>query len=92
MHGVVCMTGMVGNAWEFEKFSPMGAIPTAVSLTTYSGGPEDFMSTPLQSFIDALEAGTAKLRTGPVFAIDDIVEAHRAMEQSSAFGKIVVVT
>ncbi len=92
MHGVVCMTGMVGNAWEFEKFSPMGAIPTAVSLTTYSGGPEDFMSTPLQSFIDALEAGTAKLRTGPVFALDDIVDAHQAMEESSAFGKIVVVT
>ena len=31
--GVVCMTGMVGDSWEFERFSPMGAIPTAVSLT-----------------------------------------------------------
>ena len=50
------------------------------------------MSTPLQSFVDALEAGTAKLRTGPVFVLADIVEAHRAKEQSSAFGKVVVVT
>ncbi len=59
IHGVVCMTGMVGNSWEFEAFSPMGAIPTAVSLTTYSGGAEDFIDTPLQAFVEAIEAGTA---------------------------------
>lgn len=55
-------------------------------------GTRGFHGVPLQSFIDALEAGTAKLRTGPVFALDDIVDAHRAMEESRAFGKIVVVT
>ena len=92
IHGVVCMTGMVGNAWEFEKFSPMGAIPTAVSLTTYAGGPENFIETPLQSFVDAIEAGTAKIRAGPVFAIDDIAEAHRTMEEDRAAGKIVILT
>ncbi len=92
VHGTVCMTGMVGNSWEFEKFSPMGAIPTAVNLTTYAGGAEDFIDTPLQAFVDAIEAGTAKIRTGPVFSIDDIVEAHRTMEQDRAAGKIVVVT
>ena len=31
------MTGIVGNAWEFDRFTPMGAIPSTVSLTTYSG-------------------------------------------------------
>jgi len=92
VHGAVCMTGMVGNSWEFEKFSPMGVIPTAVNLTTYAGGAEDFIDTPLQAFVDAIEAGTAKIRTGPVFSIDDIVEAHRTMEEDRAAGKIVVVT
>ena len=91
VHGAVCMTGMVGNSWEFEKFSPMGVIPTAVNLTTYSGGAEDFIDTPLQDFVDAIEAGTAKIRTGPEFSIDDIVEAHRTMEEDRAAGKIVVV-
>src|SRR5271156_6243155 len=38
-HGIVCMTGIVGNKWSFDDFSPMVAIPTAVSLTTYDGGP-----------------------------------------------------
>ena len=83
---------MVGNRWEFEKFSPMGAIPTAVNLTTYAGGAEDFVATPLQEFVDEIEQGRAKAPIGRVFPIDEIVEAHRTMEQNLAGGKIVVTT
>jgi NADPH:quinone reductase-like Zn-dependent oxidoreductase len=90
--GSVCMTGMVGNAWELERFSPMGAIPTAVNLTTYSGGAEDFISTPLQQVVDAVQAGTFIPPIGKTYVIDDIAEAHRAMETNSAGGKIVVTT
>ncbi len=90
--GVVCMTGMVGNRWEFDRFSPMGAIPTSVKLTTYAGGAEDFVKTPLQAFIDELEAGRTQLRVGQVFNLDDIVEAHRCLEENRAAGKIVVLT
>ena len=92
VHGTVCMTGMVGNSWEFEKFSPMGVITTAVNLTTYAGGAENFIDTPLQSFVDAIETGRARVRTGPVYSINDIVDAHRTMEEDRAAGKIVVVT
>ncbi len=90
--GSVCMTGMVGNAWEFNRFSPMGAIPTAVNLTTYAGGAEDFMSTPLQDIVDAIENGKFRPPIGKVFAMDEIVAAHRAMQDSTAGGKIVVTT
>lgn len=90
--GSVCMTGMVGNAWEFERFSPMDAIPTAVNLTTYSGGAEDLLSTPLQQVVEAVEAGNFVVPIGRTFVIDEIVEAHRAMETNSAGGKIVVTT
>ena len=90
--GSVCMTGMVGNSWDFEKFSPMGAIPTAVNLTTYAGGSDDFIATPLQDVIDAVEAGAFKPPIGRLFSIDDIVEAHRTMEDNTAGGKIVVLT
>lgn len=92
MGGSVCMTGMVGNAWELERFSPMGAIPTGVNLTTYSGGAEDFMSTPLQKVVDAVEAGTFSPPIGRTFRFDEIVEAHRTMESNAAGGKIVVTT
>lgn len=90
--GSVCMTGMVGNAWEFERFSPIGAIPTAVNLTTYSGGSEDFILTPLQQVVDAVQAETFTPPIGKTYVIDQIVEAHHAMETNSAGGKIVVTT
>ncbi len=86
------MTGMVGDSWEFERFSPMSAIPTAVSLTTYAGGAEDFMATPLQDFIDEVEKGRAKVPIGKVFSIDEIGGAHRTMEENKAGGKIVMTT
>ena len=90
--GIVCMTGMVGDRWSFKDFSPMDAIPTAVSLTTYAGGAEDFMRTPLQELVQQIEKGTLRPQVGQVFPLDQIVEAHRCMEENRAGGKIVVLT
>ena len=91
-HGAVCMTGMVGNAWEFDRFTPMGAIPSTVSLTTYAGESTDFMATPLQMVVNEVEGGRMTPRIGAVFDLDAIVEAHRRMEDNAAGGKIVVLT
>lgn len=91
-HGVVCMTGMVGNKWDFERFAPMEAIPTSVKLTTYAGEASDFLATPLQEFIREMEDGRRSVRIGPVFPLADIVAAHRCMEENRAQGKIVVIT
>jgi hypothetical protein len=33
-----------------------------------------------------------RLRIGKIFSIDEIVEAHRCMEENRAGGKIVVLT
>jgi NADPH:quinone reductase-like Zn-dependent oxidoreductase len=90
--GIVCMTGMVGNKWSFNDFSPMEVIPTSVCLTTYDGGPEDFMLTPLDELIEQVAAGMLRVQVGKVFKLDDIVEAHRSMEENRAGGKIVVLT
>ena len=91
-HGVVCMTGMVGNKWDFERFAPMAAIPTSVKLTTYAGESSDFMATPLQEFVRDLEDGRSSVRIGEVFPLAKIVEAHRCMEENRAQGKIVITT
>ncbi len=90
--GSVCMTGMVGNAWALDRFDPMAAIPTAVNLTTYSGGAEDFVSTPLQQVVDAVQEGIFAPPIAKTYRIDDIAAAHHAMETNSAGGKIVVTT
>jgi NADPH:quinone reductase-like Zn-dependent oxidoreductase len=90
--GIVCMTGMVGNKWAFDNFSPMDVIPTAVSLTTYAGGPEAFMLTPLEDLVEQIAAGQLSIQIGKVFKLDEIVEAHRCMGENEAGGKIVVLT
>jgi NADPH:quinone reductase-like Zn-dependent oxidoreductase len=90
--GIVCMTGMVGNKWSFDDFSPMDVIPTSVCLTTYDGGPEDFMLMPLDELVEQVAAGKLRVQVGRVFKLDDIVEAHRCMEENRAGGKIVVLT
>jgi NADPH:quinone reductase-like Zn-dependent oxidoreductase len=89
--GIVCMTGIVGNKWSFENFAPMEVIPTAVSLTTYAGESEDFMRMPLEDLVEQIAAGTLHVQLGKVFHLDEIVEAHRCMEENKAGGKIVVL-
>ena len=90
--GIVCITGIVGNKWSFDDFAPMEAIPTAVCLTSYNGKSEDFMRTPLAEFVEQIAAATLHIQIGKVFHLDEIVEAHRCMEENKAAGKIVVLT
>jgi NADPH:quinone reductase-like Zn-dependent oxidoreductase len=90
--GVVCMAGMVSDRWSIADFAPMDVIPTAVSLTTYSGDVQDFMAMPLQSLIDQVAEGSLPVSIGRVFRLDEISEAHRLMENNQAGGKIVVLT
>jgi NADPH2:quinone reductase len=61
---------------------------------TYAGpGGEaaDLPLTVLQGFIDAVRDGAAVAPVGAVYRIDQIVEAHTAMEEGRVAGKIVVL-
>jgi NADPH:quinone reductase-like Zn-dependent oxidoreductase len=62
-----------------------------VCLTTYDGGPEDFVSTPLEELAQQIAAGRLHAQICKVFRLDEIVEAHRCMEENKAGGKIVVL-
>ena len=90
--GIVCMTGIVGNKWSFDNFDPMEFIPTGVGLTSYAGEAEDFMSMPLGELVEQVASGGLQVQVGRVFRLDEIVEAHRCMEENKAGGKIVVLT
>ena len=89
--GSVCLTGMVGNAWQLEQFSPMGVIPHTVNLTTYSGGDQDFIESPLQRIVNEIEEGMLTPKIGRVFQLENIVAAHRCLEDNTAGGKIVIL-
>jgi NADPH:quinone reductase-like Zn-dependent oxidoreductase len=92
VHGVVCFTGMLSNQWIINKFYPIEYIPRGVRLTVYSGEAADLPPAILQGFIDAVSQGAAVVPIGAVHHIDQIVEAHRAMEEGRVVGKIVVLT
>jgi NADPH:quinone reductase-like Zn-dependent oxidoreductase len=68
----------------------MGDIPTAVKLTSYSGEAADLSSAQMQSYVQLVEEGRLNIQTGPVFAFEDLVNAHKLMDANQAGGKIVV--
>ncbi len=70
----------------------MDVIPTAVYFTVYAGESNDFMRTPLNDLAKQIAAGTLHIQVGKTFHMDEIVEAHRLMEENKAGGKIVVLT
>ena len=89
--GIVCVTGTVGASHNSGGFSPLEAIPTAVCLTTYHGGAEDFMQTPLEVLTEKIASGQLRLQVGKVFRLEHIADAQRCMQEGGAGGKIVVV-
>lgn len=86
------MTGSVGDSWTLKDFMPWEHIPHATYFTVYSGGPEDFISTPLASLAKDIEEGRLNVKVGKVsHGLESIVEASELMEKNAAGGKIVVV-
>jgi NADPH:quinone reductase-like Zn-dependent oxidoreductase len=89
--GVVCMTGILGGQWELPSFRPMGDIPTAVRLTSYSGGAGDISREQLQRYVSMVEGGQLEIQRGPIWRFDQLPVAHQAMDENRANGKMVVV-
>ena len=92
VHGVVCFTGMLSNKWTVDDFYPIDYIPHGVRLTSYGGDANDLPPRVLQEFLDAVVAGDAVVPIDHVYNMDQIVEAHTAMEADRASGKLVVTT
>lgn len=88
--GIVCMTGILGGKWTLNEFHPMGDIPTAVKLTSYSGEAADLTAEQLQAYVKLVETGNLEVATGPVFDFEGLVEAHELMDANKAGGKIVI--
>jgi NADPH:quinone reductase len=92
VHGVVCFTGMLSNEWSVKDFYPIEYIPRGVRLTAYGGEAADLPAPVLQRFIDLVQAGRVTVPIGHVYRLDQIAEAHAAMEAGTMTGKLVVTT
>jgi NADPH:quinone reductase len=59
-------------------------------LTAYGGDASDLPVDVLQRFLDDVAAGRVEVPVGHRYGLDDIHEAHRAMDEGTAAGKLVV--
>lgn len=92
-NGIVCQSGgLVSNSWSLKEVDPFELIPSAVYLTVYASGPDEFVNTPYNKFVPLIAEKKLHVQLGKVFTLDQIVEAHQLMESNSAAGKVVVTT
>jgi NADPH:quinone reductase-like Zn-dependent oxidoreductase len=90
--GTVCVAGSL-SGWLIPDFEPIAMIPSGTSLTAFhsdevKGGAGTAV---LQRIVHEVEAGVYRPNVDRVFGLDDIVAAHRHMENNAATGKLVVV-
>ncbi len=89
LHGIVCVTGILGKKGTIENFYPIKDIPSGVYLTGFSS------NYPTQKIIDNIFSRIKKHKLQPaiakVFALSEIGQAHRLMENNEANGKVVIL-
>lgn len=91
--GVCCYAGLLGNEWVMREFEPMAVIPNTVRLTVYTTHDvtRENSQAALQRIVDEVAAGRLRPNLDKVFRFDEIVAAHRYMEENRATGKVVVM-
>lgn len=87
-HGIVCVTGILGKKGTIDHFYPIKDIPSGVYLTGFSS------NYPTQKIMDDIFSRIKNHNLRPaiakVFALSEIGQAHRLMENNEANGKVVV--
>jgi NADPH:quinone reductase-like Zn-dependent oxidoreductase len=93
--GRVCQMGFLGGLDPVDGFDPIADLPSGVQLSFYGsfvlGSPEfPLAEVPVAELIAKADAGVFRAKPARVFGFDEIVAAHRAMEEGQAGGKMVV--
>ena len=94
--GRVCQLGFLGGLEPVAGFNPITDLPTGVQFSFYGSafvlGTEKFplADIPLQEMITKAEAGRYQAERARVFGFDEIIQAHQAMEEGLAAGKMTV--
>ncbi|KAK6087733.1 zinc-binding protein [Seiridium cupressi] len=88
--GTVCMAGITGGSWDWDKFSLFEDLPNRARLCVYGGGPDDFLMMPWEALIQDIEAGGLRIPV-KAFKFDEIQKVHEILEQGGGGAKMVVV-
>ena len=86
--GIVCSTGQLGGVWYMEDFDPIVDLPSNGFLTSFYSG--NMNEGKLAGLIRYVEHKSVNMRPTKVLSLDQMADAHRFLESSRGFGKIVV--
>jgi len=92
IHGTVCFAGMLSNEWTVPDFYPIDYLPRGVRLSAYGGDASDLPAPVLQRSLDRIAEGIFDLGPVRTYQLEDIQQAHQALEENTGSGKIVVAT
>lgn len=89
--GIVCAIGLLGGKWYMDDdFSPIDDLPRNGYLTSaYSGNVSPSL---MQELLDYIRERAVDIAPERVYTLDQVVDAHRYLESSHSFGKVVCVT
>lgn len=87
-HGIICVTGILGDEENIKEFDPIKDILNGIYLTSF------FSNFPNQEIIDKLfkhiHDHNIKPIVSKVYKLDEISNAHKLMEDNKTVGKIVI--
>ena len=88
-HGIVCNTGQLGNIWYVNDFDPIIELKNNSYLTAFYSG--NVSQAKLDAMFDYIRQFNVKILIERVFALEQVPEAHRFLQSTDGFGKVVVV-
>ena len=88
-HGIVCNTGQLGNMWYVNDFDPIIELKNNSYLTAFYSG--NVSQAKLDAMFDYIRQFNVKILIERVFTLEQVPEAHRFLQSTDGFGKVVVV-
>lgn len=88
-HGVVCNTGQLGNIWYVNNFDPIIELKNNSYLIAFYSG--NVSQAKLDAMFDYIRQFNVKILIERVFALEQVPEAHRFLQSTDGFGKVVVM-
>ena len=86
---IICATGLLGGKWFLEDFDPTRDIKNNAYLTTFYSG--NVSEEKINSMLNYIEKYKIDVKAEKIFSLDEIVEAHKYLDSSSGFGKVIVI-
>lgn len=88
-NGILCETGLLGNQWTLKDFDPIEELPANSYLTSFNSANVD--EDKINRMLNYVKNYHVDARPEKIFDLAHVPDAHRYLESSHSFGKVVVV-